>query len=214
MDHSHTPVLARLPRGRHGLPQEFVDRNHRNRLLAGTIEAVAARGYAAMTVADITRHAGVSRGAFYRHFADKEDCFLAAYDVVVEWLFETVGAALEPDCDWRQGLAVAVRRTLELLAADPRLARLCAVEVFAAGPAAVERHEALAERLGELLRRGRLEGPFGAGLPYELEEGLLGGGVALVARYVNDGRATGIEGLAPGLTRFLLAPYVPLEPVE
>jgi AcrR family transcriptional regulator len=48
------------------------------RLRGATIAAVAEAGYAAVTVADIVRRARVSRAAFYAHFADKEDCFLAA----------------------------------------------------------------------------------------------------------------------------------------
>jgi AcrR family transcriptional regulator len=207
VDYSSAPILARLPRGRHGLPQDFIDRNHRNRLLSGAIEAISERGYGAMTVTDITTHAAVSRNAFYRHFTGKEECFLAAYDIVVEWLFAAVGEALEPDGDWSRQLTAAVATTLDLFAADPRLARLCAVEAPLAGPASVARHEALIERLAALLRGGR-EGPLGPGLPPQLEQALLGGAVALIARYVHADRAAELGELAPELSEFLLAPYL------
>ncbi|HEX5414304.1 MAG TPA: helix-turn-helix domain-containing protein, partial [Chloroflexota bacterium] len=129
VDYSNAHVLARLPRGRHGLPRDFVNRNHRYRLLGGVIDAATERGYAAMTVSDITRHAAVSRRSFYQHFTDKGDCFLAAYDITTEWLLEAVAATVSPQEPWPRSLALAIERALELLAADPRLARLCTVEV-------------------------------------------------------------------------------------
>ena len=42
---------------------------------------VAARGYEAVTVADVVAVAGVS-ATFYEHFEGKRECFLAAYDTI------------------------------------------------------------------------------------------------------------------------------------
>jgi AcrR family transcriptional regulator len=67
-----------LPRGRSRLPLLVVRASQRERLLRSVIAAVAGSGYPAVTVADIVRRARVSRAAFYAHFADKQDCFLAA----------------------------------------------------------------------------------------------------------------------------------------
>jgi len=67
-----------LPRGRNRLPLHAVQASHRERLQLSVIAAVAETGYPAVTVADIVGGARVSRSAFYAHFADKEDCFLAA----------------------------------------------------------------------------------------------------------------------------------------
>src|ERR1700734_208330 len=67
-----------LPRGKSRLPLSAVRASQRERLLRSVIAAVSESGYLAVTVADIVRPARVSRAAFYAHFADKEDCFLAA----------------------------------------------------------------------------------------------------------------------------------------
>src|SRR6266705_5391323 len=67
-----------LPRGRSRLPLPAVRASQRERLLRSVIAAVSESGYLAVTIADIVRRAKVSRAAFYAHFADKEDCFLAA----------------------------------------------------------------------------------------------------------------------------------------
>ena len=54
-------------------------RGHRARLTGGLAAAIAEKGYAAVTIADVVRHARVSKRTFYEHFADKEACFLALY---------------------------------------------------------------------------------------------------------------------------------------
>jgi AcrR family transcriptional regulator len=209
IDYSSTaPVLAKLPRGRHGLPQEFVDYNHRNRLLSGVIDSVAERGYAATTVSHITSSAAVSRGAFYRHFEDKRDCYLAAYDVVVDWIGEQVVRALEESPSWPQGVRTAVITTLGIFSADPRLARLCTIEVLSAGEPALARYEATVERLSVPLRAGRAERPLGAQLPMHLEGNLVGGAISLIPRYLKAGGGGHLDELAPELTEFLLAPYL------
>src|SRR3982750_3956300 len=89
------PELARLPPGRHGLPREFVAHNQRERLIAGLAEAVAENGYAGTTIAHITRHAAVSRRTFYEHFNSKDECFVAAYDMVMAELSRRVGEAFD-----------------------------------------------------------------------------------------------------------------------
>jgi AcrR family transcriptional regulator len=54
--------------------------NQRARMLDAMARAVATKGYARVSVADVVQLAGVSRRTFYEQFRDKEDCFLVAYD--------------------------------------------------------------------------------------------------------------------------------------
>jgi AcrR family transcriptional regulator len=208
IDYSMEPALARLPRGRHGLPREFVEHNHRNRLLAGAIEAVSKEGYLACTVADITYAAEVSRGTFYHHFDDKQSCFLAAYDLVVEWIGETVTGALDGGQGWAKAVKDGVATTLEILAADPRLARVCTIEILFAGPPGLDRFERTLQRLAAPLVAGRAECAFGAELPCHLEPTLIGGAISLVSRRLNAGESDRLPGIAPELAEFLLAPYL------
>jgi AcrR family transcriptional regulator len=55
----------------------------RTRILDAAGERFAQRGYDATSVADICRQAGVTKGAFYYHFASKQQVFLALRD---RWL--------------------------------------------------------------------------------------------------------------------------------
>ncbi len=91
-----TPEIPRrLPRGTHGLDPSLVAASQRTRLLEATGRAVAEKGYAAATIDDIVRGAGVSKKTFYEHFSDKLDCFLAAYEAASDELLAHVRAAQE-----------------------------------------------------------------------------------------------------------------------
>ena len=66
---------------------------HAARLTAGLAASIAEKGYAATTIADVVRHARVSKRTFYEHFADKEACFLALYSETTDALLELIGRA-------------------------------------------------------------------------------------------------------------------------
>src|ERR1035437_5126573 len=77
------PLYHRLPHGPNGMGRAEVARNQRARLYGAMIEGIHERGYDATTVAQVICLAGVSRRAFYEQFCNKEECFLATYDIVV-----------------------------------------------------------------------------------------------------------------------------------
>ena len=113
-------------------------RGQRARLLAAMAGVVADKGYAAATVADVVREAGVSRTTFYELFASKEACFLEAYRHGVDVMIEAVRAAVRDAVGWRAQLRAGVRAYLSTLSAEPRFARTYLIEIHAAGPAALE----------------------------------------------------------------------------
>ena len=159
-------VPERLPRGRHGLPRRFIVHNQRERMLLAVAEAVAEQGFVTTTVADIIARARLSRRTFYEHFADKEECFLAAYDTVVEQLLAAVGQAYEQADGWPQKVHDGLETFLSYLAAEPAFARMCIVEVVAAGPDARSRRDAAMRVFVDFLEPGRgggAQGPRRAG---------------------------------------------------
>lgn len=68
--------------------------NQREQALRAMTELVSRDGYTDTTVAQITREAGLSRTAFYEHFSDKEECFLAAHEEIAERLGTEVTHAI------------------------------------------------------------------------------------------------------------------------
>jgi AcrR family transcriptional regulator len=193
-------ALSQLPSGRHGLPRSFVARNQRLRIVAAMLRALPEHGYAELTIGHLTREAGVSRASFYSQFKSKEECFLATYDVAAEWLCERVEGAVAAGERWPESVRAGVREAMRLLAANPDVAHLIAVEALQAGSVARRRRQACIEHLAEILRANR---PEDAELPADLEELLIGGTLSLVGRYVDTGR---IEQL-PAATADLVALY-------
>src|SRR6476661_10824671 len=110
---------------------------HRERLVLGMVAAVAERGYAATTITDVVRHARVSRRTFYEHFADKEACFLAAYDVVSDGVLARIAGAEAAASEWEDRIHAGVRAYLSALALEPEVERVFTVEILSAGPAAL-----------------------------------------------------------------------------
>ena len=141
------PAAQQLPKGRHGLSRAFIASNQRERLLDAIANVVAAKGYAATRVADITEYAGVSRKTFYEQFADKEDCFLAAYDAITALLMDRMakGLAEVADGSWERQVSGLLGEFLRFLAAEPAFARMCIVEVLGSGPRGLARRDAAIE---------------------------------------------------------------------
>ena len=201
-------ALARLPAGRHGLPREFIERNQRNRLMAAALEVFAERGYAAASIADVIKLAGVFRNTFYAHFADKEACFLGTYDVVVEWLAAQALGSIAGAEDWAHRVVAVVRTLTTVLADDPRLPRLLGIEALAAGARARSRHETSIERLAAAFRRGRPEDLRDLGRLPLLDPVLVVGAISVLVRRTERGGAGRAEEVSAELGEVLLAPYL------
>lgn len=204
-------AMARLPTGRHGLPRSFVAHNQRLRIVAAMLRVLPRHGYPAITIGHVTGEAGVSRAAFYQQFGSKEECFLATYDVAGRWFCESVERAVAAETKWAERIRIGAAEALRLLAANPLVAHLMAVEALQAGRAARERQQAMLDRFAAALRADR---PGRPGLPVDLADLLLGGVVALVARYVDSDRAERLPEATTALVEYLLIPYLGAEETE
>lgn len=127
--------------------------DHRARLTGGLAEAIAEKGYAASTIADVVRHARVSKRTFYEHFADKETCFLALYSETTDALLTLIADEVaRAEGGWDARLATAARAYFDRLAAEPELIRTGLIEIQAAGPAARALRRDVQRRYADMLR--------------------------------------------------------------
>jgi AcrR family transcriptional regulator len=177
-------IPRRLPRGTHGLDPSLVAASQRTRLLEATGRAVADKGYAATTIEDIVRGAGVSKKTFYEHFADKLDCFLAAYEAASDELLDHVREAQNgEEGEWLARTRAGIHAYLRWLAAEPALARVFLIEVAAAGPDALERRERLRDRYAERMRELQVANS----VPDEIFHAVVAGADDLVVRRLREG---------------------------
>lgn len=167
--------LARMPRGRHLLPADFVAQNQRSRILLAATELAAGQGYRRLTIEAIAKRARVALVTFYDNFRDKEQCFLAAFDESVALAVEGIGAAVDGEAAWPRRLAQAIEAFLELAAAEPQRARACLLESQGAGAAGLARYQGMLELAAAQLGEGRRLSPDPGALPEDLDLAAAGG---------------------------------------
>jgi AcrR family transcriptional regulator len=167
----------------------------RERLVCGMNEAVAAKGYAATTIADVVRAARVSKRTFYEQFDDKLACFLAAYDAASAHVIGAQAAAAERSAGrpWEERVEAVVVAYLDAMAARPELTRTFLVEILGAGPQAlVHRREAIdrfADELVAFAAELRRDEPRLRPISRTLATAVVGGVNELVLSAAEHGRA-------------------------
>ena len=147
-------ALARLRPGRDSLSRDKVDGIQRARILSAMAAVVTEQGLAAATVANVVAHAGGSRRTFYELFADREECFLAAFDQALA----RAGAAVLPEYErpgaWRERIRAGLAAFLEFLDEEPTLGAVCVVHSLGAGPPAIERRRRVVDGLIAAVEHG------------------------------------------------------------
>jgi AcrR family transcriptional regulator len=179
----------------------------RQLILEAMVRIVGRKGYKATSVADVIEEAGVSRTTFYKHFEDKQECFLAAYDLVVEKVLDEVIASCDATQPWLERMRIGLTTVVERFAVDPELARTAIVEVAAAGSEARQRHWDAITRFTEFLAEGEKLAD-GRELPSNI--GLMAAGAVsgLIFDELLTGRAERLPELLPDLLFAMLVPYI------
>lgn len=199
--------LHRLPPGRHGLSREFVAQNQRERLIAGSVAAVAERGFREATVTDVSAAAGVSRRTFYTYFQTKEECFLATFDLLEEHLFAAIAEAAPGRRSWIEQVRARIAALLGVLGENPDLVRFAVVAPPAAGGPVMARRRRLLERVTDALAADAPEGR-GYSKPTEVEREATAGALATVLASRVEGGDSQLAAALPELVELVLAPFV------
>jgi AcrR family transcriptional regulator len=167
----------------------------------------ARQGYGATEVDEVLAVAALPPGVFERHFADKEECALAAVDQILAETTRAVANAHSPElADW-QRLLNATRALLELMAAQPSYARLACLEARHAMPAeAYERYAAGIRVIVAMLDRARAYAAAAA--PASATRGAVGGAELLIRRELIAGRAERLPKLLPDIIYGTVVPFL------
>jgi len=175
-----------IPSGRHTLPPEEVEHSQRQRLMRAMAGCAGERGYQATTIADVVAVAHTSRSAFYKHFADKQSCFLEAYrEMTTAFIKASLDAAAEKP-DWRDKLDAGIGNYFRWMAEHPGVATSTIVEIHSVGPAGLEaRRQALENWMRTVEGVAVLARREGAELP-ELDETAYTAIILTAEGYVHD----------------------------
>jgi AcrR family transcriptional regulator len=200
--------MSPLPRGRHGLPREFIAEHQRDRVITATADSLYEQGYDRTTVAAISSRAGISKSDFYTHFASKDECFFAAYDEAAERLRGDVLAACAGRGEWAEGICAGLEAALAAFTAEPAQANLLLVEGLRAGPGVCGRFQVAVESFVPYLRGGAPAGTSAGRPPEAADEAVVGGIASLLGRRVLAGEADRLDRFFPELAEFALTPYL------
>jgi AcrR family transcriptional regulator len=182
--------------------------SQRERLLQAMLAEVSERGYGSTRVQDVCTRAGVSSQTFYEFFADKEDCYLAAFGGAVESLVSHVAVAHERHGPWPDQVGESLGAFLGCLDSRPQLARAAMVEVHAAGVQARVRYSEAVEQLAAYLDRGRDHAPPEVAPPARTSAMVIGGVGSVVLEAVGTDQPGELSALFPELFYALLVPYL------
>jgi AcrR family transcriptional regulator len=199
---------GRFPSGTRRLPPALVREVQRQRLLIATLRAAADLGYREMTVQDVIDRAGVSRPTFYEQFANKDDCFIAAFDACAARLRTRVAEEADRGGGvWRDRMRLGLATVLDFARAEPDAARTVIVEARAASTPAVVNRVALIDSFVACV-----DAEARALLP-DVEHssltaaGVVGGIESLLYSRLSRGEVDGLADLLPSLMYFAVLPY-------
>lgn len=186
----------------------------RARLYSAAVTVVAQKGASAATVADILEVAGLSRATFYKHFPDKRSCLLATIDALAEGAGARIAAELAGEAPWELRLRGALDALCVQIAAYPAAARLCLVDLWALGPAAIERNEGVIAQLEAPFRQVLDEDRAHAGMPIEVTRAIVGGIYKTVHGRLRRGEQETLAPLAGAICAWGIAYEPPPAPIR
>ncbi len=186
---------------------QSTESSRRQDILAAIIRVVGIKGYKETAVADVIVEAGTSRTTFYKYFEDKHECFLAAYQMLVEQVFGEVVANCDGEASWTTRMTTGLATIVDRFADEPALARTAVVEVAAAGADARQMHTDAIARFTEYLDGGR-ELAAGKELPENISLMSAGAVSGLIFDELLAGRAEQLPDRLPELLFAMLVPYV------
>jgi AcrR family transcriptional regulator len=167
--------------------------NQRERLVAAMSVAVGEQGYAETTVAHVIAIAGVSRKAFYQHFANREDCFLATYDLIVADNLAHVTRACDGARTPAKGVQAAIGAMFDRAIEDPLEVKIALVEIAGLGNSGTQRRERLLSSYEQALAESMKLGEQ----PCVLPRAIVGGVVHVLHTRVRSAREQQLQRLAP-----------------
>ena len=199
-----------MPRGRHAPPLEVRQVRQRGRLFAAASAVFARMGYADATAEAIAREAGMSKATFYEHFANKEECIIALFDVGTRDVLNVMRNAADetPADDPRARVRVTLGAFLGTLAEFPDDSQTLLVEIVGAGPRAMEHRDRALEAVSQyLIELNEQDAERGAtpllASPHDAYA-ITGAVVELASRQIRTGVPGDIRDLEPVIERLIL----------
>lgn len=185
---------------------------YRERLLEGMAIAIVENGYAETTIADIVRHARVSKRTFYQYFPDKQACLIACYAENHARVIQAIKCRppLPESLTWDKRLLQGLKDFLAAGESQLTLMSALMIEIMAAGREGLRTRREIFQRFTELLldiaekERQRL-GIQTDVLSPTVASALVGGIHEILLAACEEGGVLNIKNLGDRLQEFILS---------
>jgi AcrR family transcriptional regulator len=200
---------ARARREGNGFGHAQVAQIQRARILAAMFDVATEMGVGHVSVAHVVERSGVSRRTFYETFADREDCFLAAFEDALAFASQRVLPVYGAQGKWREQVRAGVVAFLVFLDEEPVIGRLLLRESSSGGPRTRARREQVLAQIADAIDGGRQESAGRVAAPAPLTaEGLVGGALSILDARLSLSGETPVIGLANVLLSMIVLPYL------
>jgi AcrR family transcriptional regulator len=179
-----------------------------SRIARATIEVIATKGYGETAVADIATAAGVSLRTFYEYFDGKEEALYNAFYGGRLRLLAAMLPTFERERDWPEAIRAAFDVALAFFESEPDFTRVATLEIYTAGPAALERLELALEAIQPFLEGGFERSPQ---VPAVARQAIPCTLYAVLCERVRTHGPEDLRELMPLATYIALAPFVGAE---
>jgi AcrR family transcriptional regulator len=203
-----TPARAAAATVGHGVPHGHVSEIQRARILSAAIDAIKDTGYARLTVAQVIARAKVSRKTFYDLFEDREDCFLAVFEVTLGQIGTRVTGAYEGERSWRESVRAGLAALLQFIDEDRDLARLCIVDALGGGAHVLAERVRTIAALREVIDLARKAPGARPEPPVVTAEGVIGAVLAVLHTRLLERSAKPYIDLHGSLMSMIVLPYL------
>lgn len=144
-------------------PQQERSARTRLRILETAASAFAEHGYDGVSLNEVVRRSGLTKGALYHHFASRDELALATFRHKQQELVSQIGQAVDPDAPPLERLAELLRERARLLARDRSLFVVVRLGIdltmrHGAGSEYAGFTDLPLELFGELVREGQARG--------------------------------------------------------
>jgi AcrR family transcriptional regulator len=169
-------------------------------------DAVAHKGYADTTIADLAARARVSRRTFYEHFSSKEECLIALYEAASAQALSVLRQAIDREHDPLTQAEQALRAYFATMASNPRLLKTLFIAILGLGDVGLQARRRVNLQLADfILETVNRPHPGQRPLPAALAMSIVGGINELVLEMIERDRISELGALTETAAQFVRA---------
>ena len=185
-----------------------MDSSRRDILLDAVLLELSRTGYAELSVQGVLADTGVSESEFESEFGEKDAALFAAYRRLSERVVDEAMGSCSDDERWPERIRSGLKALLEMLAAEPEMARVLIRSFPGIRPATYQCYVDLLARFVPAMHAGRDYSGVDEELPSSVELLAVGAAETLIFVEIDAGRADRLPGMLPEILFTILVPFI------